>query len=156
MRTTLLIGIIALLTLSAAGPATRPSALAGGSVPIGTLGQPLGAAVTIEGQAPPAPQEVRKNNSVRVLIVDTVNGEKLPHPIGITVTNIERAPETGRCVLRGYESGRMIGNPPALEEWARKEGKEFTVPQAVWQWSSYFVALSVESPKDLRMLPPKE
>jgi hypothetical protein len=85
---------------------------------------------------------------VRTLRVDTVNGRKLREPVPTWVDNVA-LPEAGRCVLKGYEDCRMIGQPPAVEEAARESGKVIGQPQAGWQMQMFFVATSVVSPDGL-------
>ena len=117
-------------------------------MPYGILGRPLGSYLTIEG--------VRDANpyvkvGVCTLVVDSVNGKKLDKPVGIWVDNVVALPEAKRCKLRGYESGRIIGAPPAAFEAAKEEGKTFLPPQAGWQFEHYFIVLSVVQPKDLEI-----
>jgi hypothetical protein len=114
-------------------------------VPTGSLGQPLGRYLTVEG--------LRVEDGkvgVRTLRVDTVNGQKLREPVFIWIENVD-LPEGGRCVLKGYENCRMIGVPPAVVEAARESGKRVILPQAGWQMQMFFVATSVVSPNGLRI-----
>ena len=82
---------------------------------------------------------------VNTLLANTVNGKKLDTPIGIWVENVEALPKGTRCILRGYESGRMIGVPAAVAE---KE--HIPLPQARWQFFRFFIVTSVVEPKDLK------
>jgi hypothetical protein len=111
-------------------------------VPAGRLGYPLGTYLKIEG--------VKMVDGVktggRTLLVDMVNGKKLAEPTGVGVENIESLPTSTRCILRGYEMGGMVGQPPALEEADREEGKSVSLPQAGWQFRRWFVVLSVVEP----------
>ena len=114
-------------------------------IPGGRLGYPLGTYVRIEG--------IRADGfktGVNTLLVGTVNGKKLDQPVGIWVENVDSLPKGPRCVLRGYETGSMIGVPPAVIEAAKEEGKTVNVPQAVWQFRRYFIVTSVVEPKDLK------
>jgi hypothetical protein len=114
-------------------------------VPTGSLGQPLGRYLTVEG--------LRAEDGkvgVSTLMVDTVNGQKLREPVFIWIENVD-LPEGVRCVLKGYENCRMIGVPPAVVEAARESGKRVELPQAGWQMKMFFVATSVVSPNGLRI-----
>lgn len=109
-------------------------------IPSGKLGFKLGTYLTIEGVAP--------TNGIKVgnMLVDTVNGKKLETPVAILVENVGSIPKEGRLVIRGYESGKMIGLP---HEVAEKEN--IPLPQAGWQFFRFFVATSVVAPKDLKI-----
>ncbi len=112
-------------------------------VPIGRLGQPLGSYLKIEG--------VRAENSKSpALRVDTVNGRKLRQSVEVAVSNVD-LPKAERCVLKGYENGQMIGQPPAVVEAAREAGKEIVEHQAAWQMHMFFVATSVVPPNALQI-----
>ena len=87
----------------------------------------------------------------QTLLVDTVNGKKLNEPISVWVQNLQ-LPSKKRCVIKGYESGEMIGVPPAEVAAARELGKTVTPTQAVWQWRPFFVALRVISPDNIKPL----
>lgn len=110
------------------------------------LGHPLGAYLAIEG--------VRAESGkvgVRTLLVDTVNGKKLDRPVGVWIENVAALPKDRRCILRGYESGKMIGTPPAKIQAAKEAGREIKLPQAGWQFFHYFVVISVDEPQDLKI-----
>ena len=118
----------------------NPSELAG-QIPMGSLGYPLGTYLIIEGI------RLEKGKvGTRTLLVDTINGEKIKQPIPIWIENIKNPglPVGERCIIRGYESGKMIGLP---FEVAEKEN--IPVPQAGWQFQRYFVVTSVVGPKGL-------
>ena len=97
------------------------------------------------------------------LLVDTVDGKKLDEPITLLIRsaivvnhNLQPAsfslPAKQRCILKGFESGEMIGVPPAVSAAAEEQGwKEVPISQAVWRWRTYFVALVVVEPKDLEL-----
>jgi hypothetical protein len=151
---------IVILLFSVAGLVTIPIVLVGqehpakgprvpelrtGIVPIGSLGEPLGRYLEIEGT-----RVEGFKLGVRTLRVDTVNGRKLREPIPIWVDNVD-LPEAERCVLKGYEDCRMIVQPPAVEEAARESGKVIGQPQAGWQMQMFFVATSAVSPDGLRI-----
>src|SRR5262249_41414187 len=110
------------------------------------LGYQLGKYLTIEGVR----AEEGKVGS-RTLLVDTVSGKKLDKPVAVWVNNLD-LPAKQRCVLKGYETGKMIGTPPAVLEAAKEQGgKNVEARQAVWQWYPYFVALIVVEPKGLEL-----
>jgi hypothetical protein len=109
-------------------------------IPPGVLAPRLGAYLAIEG--------VRTDEvltaGARTLRVDTVNGKKLEKPVLIWIENVAELPENTRCILRGYESVRMIGVP---KEVLKQEKR--TPPQVGWQLQHYFIITSVVEPKDL-------
>ena len=108
--------------------------------PIGRLGYRIGSYLTIEGV-----RAEQGKGGVRTLLVDTISGFKLNEPVGIGIDNVE-LPAGERCVLKGYETGRWIGVPG---EVLRATGTP--APQALWQFSFYFLATSVEQPKTLKI-----
>ncbi len=115
-------------------------------VPIGSLGFPVGSYLTIEG--------VRLDGAkagARTLRVDTVNGQKLERAGAISVEKTEALPKGTRCVLKGYETFRMIGEPPAYEAAAVEAGRQITIPQVGWQVHLFFVTMSVVSPSGLKL-----
>ena len=116
--------------------------------PHGILGDHLGPYLTVEG--------VRAEGTFvgrQTLLVDIVNGRRLEKPVHIWVNNL-LLPGEKRCVMKGYESGEMIGKPPAVEAAAKEQGKPVGHVQAGWQWKPHFVALIVVEPKGLEL--PKE
>jgi hypothetical protein len=130
----------------------QPPAPGGGKVepngprhPSGKLGDDLGAYLTIEGMK----LEEGKVGE-RTLIVNTVNGKRLKKPIPIWIHNLD-LPSKTRCVFKGYETGHMIGTPPAVYEAAKEQGREVGGGQAAWQWHSFFVVLIVAEPKGLEL-----
>jgi len=114
---------------------TQPSP----SFPNGILAHPLGTFLVIEGI-----REEEGKVGVQTLAVDTINGRTLPNPINIWIDNVKNLPEGARCVLRGYESGKMIGLP---REVAEKEN--LCMPQACWQFRHYFIVTSIVEPASL-------
>ena len=116
----------------------------------GRLTDSLGELITIEGiQA-----EFGKGVDT-LLMVDTVNGVKLAEPRGVTIAGF-RIPKNVRCVLKGYETGSMIGTPPAVMDAAKEQGLEPPpVSQAEYQWSTHFVVLIVVEPQSLKLSPQK-
>ncbi len=120
---------------------THPSQIGSDAIHAGRLGYPLGTYLTIEG--------VRMEEGkvgTRTLLVDTINGQKLTEPIGVWIDNVKDPglPRGTRCVVRGYESGRMIGLPDAVAK-----AENLPVPQAKWQFRKYFIMTSVIEPKTL-------
>ena len=101
----------------------------------------MGTYLTIEGIRP----ESDDMTGGHVLRVDTVNGEKIPTPIEIVIANTEQLPKGIRCILRGYESGGMIGLP---DEVATRE--HLPPSQQEWGFSRWFVVTSIVEPKDLK------
>lgn len=104
------------------------------------LGHPLGKYLTIEGI-----RAERGKVGVRSLLVDRINGQEVSPPIGIWIENVDALPKGVRCILNGYESGRMIGVP---QEVAEKEN--MPSGQAMWQFQTYFLVTSVVAPQDLK------
>jgi len=114
-------------------------------VPAGRLGFPLGTYLRIEGVRVDGPKY-----GGRTLLVDSINGKKLDTPIDVGIENVDSLPKDKRCILRGYETGQMIGTPPAVEQAAKEDGKVITLPQAGWKFHRYFIVISVVEPKDLK------
>jgi len=131
------------------GPGGGKVESSGPHTPGGKLGVALGEYVTIEGVR----AEEGAFVGTRTLVADTVGGKKLDKSIRIWVNNLE-LPAKKRCVLKGYESGQMIGTPPAVHEAAKEQGRTVGDVQAAWQWRPHFVALIVVEPKGLEV--PKE
>ena len=129
--------------------------------PTGVLGDELGVYRTIEGFL---------SEGIKVetgtLIVDTVDGKKLDQPVSMVIRgamivnhNLQPAilslPPKQRCVLKGFESGEMIGVPPAVSMAAKEQGwSDVPMSPKHWQWRSYFVALVVVEPKGLEIRDP--
>ena len=116
-----------------------------GSGPRVVLGKGLGEYLTIEG--------VRAEKGMvgpRDMIVDTIDGKKLATPVHIGIRNVD-LPVKQRCVLKGYETGEMIGTPPAAQEAAKEQGREAKIEQAGWGWYPLFVVLIVVEPKGLEI-----
>ena len=126
--------------------------------PGGLLGDQLGTYLTIEG--------VRSEGAkmeTGTLLVDTVDGKKLDNPISLVIRgvsvvnhNLQSAslnfPAQQRCIFKGFESGDMIGVPPAVPAAAKEQGwQEVPMSPMQWQWRPYFVALVVVEPKGLEL-----
>ena len=124
--------------------------------PTGVLGDELGVYRTIEGFL---------SEGIKVetgtLIVDTVDGKKLDQPVSMVIRgamivnhNLQPAilslPPKQRCILKGFESGEMIGVPPAVSIAAKEQGwNDVPMSPINWQWRSHFAALVVVEPKGL-------
>jgi hypothetical protein len=133
-------------------PAARPRQ------PGGLLGDQLGRYLTIEGVKA---EGVKLESGT--LQVDTVDGKKLANPILLVVRgayiadhNLQPArldfPSDRRCILKGFESGEMIGVPPAVRTAAQEQGwTEIPMSPVDWQWRPHFVALVVVEPKELEL-----
>lgn len=129
--------------------------------PTGVLGDELGVYRTIEGFL---------SEGIKVetgtLNVDTVDGKKLDQPVSMVIRgavianhNVQPAtlslPPKKRCILKGYESGEMIGVPPAVSMAAKEQGwNDVPMSPQHWQWRSYFVALVVVEPKSIELRDP--
>src|SRR5207237_636136 len=105
-------------------PGDGPGTAAGAREPGGLLGHPLGSYLTVEGV-----RAEQGKVGVRTLLVDSINGRRLPKPVALWVENLDLPPQQ-RCTLKGYETGRMIGTPPAVFEAAREQGTAVGAPQA--------------------------
>jgi len=113
--------------------------------PTGRLTDRLGELITIEGMLPVDANG--KKGGTTSLRVDTVDGVKLNEPRGIHVGGF-RIPPNVRCVLKGYETGSMIGTPPAVLQAAKELGqKPPRESQAAYQWYTEFFVLIVVAPK---------
>ena len=113
----------------------------GVGIPRGRLGLPLGTYMTIEGIKSEAPK-----SGTYILFVDTLDGKKLEKSVSVPLENVHTLLSGVRYILRGYETGRMIGVPL---EVARKES--IPLQQAAWQFYRTFVVTSVVEPKDLKV-----
>jgi hypothetical protein len=109
--------------------------------PMGNLGYRVGTYLQVEGV-----REEHGKVGTGTLRVDTINGEKIATPVSIWIENVKGSglPSSKRCVVRGYESARMIGLP---DDVAKAEN--LPIPQAMWQMARYFIITSVVEPKEL-------
>lgn len=126
--------------------------------PGGLLRDQLGTYLTIEG----VKLEGGKVES-STLLVDTVDGNELDKPIslvirGAAVLNHNLQPAglalstQQRCIFKGFESGEMVGIPPAVAAAAKEQGwQEVPMSPVQWLWRPYFVALVVVKPKGLEL-----
>jgi hypothetical protein len=126
--------LLASIVLGAVG-----SSRADDPIPAGRLGHSLGTYLKIEGV-----RVLEGKVGTQTLLVDTVNGKLLDEPLAVWIDNVVALPKEGRCVLRGYESGRMIGLPPEVAK-----AENLPTPQAAWQFFRYFVMTSSVQPPDL-------
>jgi hypothetical protein len=131
--------------------ACLPSAHADHGIPNGRLGHPLGTYLRIEGVRAEAGKV-----GTQTLLVDTVNGAKLDPPIGIWIDNVSSLPKGERCIIKGYESGKMIGTPPAVIQAAKEAGRDIALPQAAWQFYRFFIMISSVQPQGLTVKPKSE
>lgn len=113
----------------------------GNSVPMGLLGFPFGTYLTIEGA-----RYDEFKTGICTLLVDTVNNKKLDSPVTIWIEDINGLPEKERCILRGYETGKMIGMP-SIPEY-----KNIQLPQFGWQFIRFFVATTVVRPESVKLV----
>ena len=106
--------------------------------PMGNLGYRVGTYLEIEG--------VRDTGGMvgQNLLVDTIRGEKIDNPVSLLIENVRELPLGRRCVIRGYESVRMIGLPEQVAE-----AEDLPPTQACWQMQRFFVMTSAVEPKDL-------
>ena len=121
----------------------HPRQMTSTPIPTGKLGHPLGTYLTVEGKRFDGIKSGRST-----LMVEKVNGRKLVKPVNIWVENVKHPgfPKNIHCVIRGYESGKMVGVPFAV---AKKE-KNITIPQTCWQFYRYFIMTSVVKPDSIK------
>jgi hypothetical protein len=81
------------------------------------------------------------------VVIDTVNGRRLDKSIAIPIRNATIA-DNARCILKGYETGEMTGEPPAVREAAKEEGKEIPPSASAWRWQTHFVVLIAVKPEN--------
>ncbi len=108
-------------------------------VPPGLLGYPLGTYLTIEGVAG------QTKGGIRVL-VETVNGKPCDSEVFIHVNNIYVTNKI-RCKIKGYETGGMVGVPPALKQL--DPNKNYRLQQSQWQFWRRFEPISIDHPEEL-------
>jgi len=113
------------------------------SVPVGILGYPLGSYLTIEGEG------YHDRKGPDSLVVEMVNGKKLETPIRISVGKIKPPGflKGQRYIIRGYESGGMIGS---MDAFYKHEDLNYR-PKPGWFFNSGFIATSVAQPKSLEI-----
>ncbi len=157
-----LVATLAWLSWLRAEAAPADSTDAGGPVdrgprrPGGLLRDQLGEYLTIEGV-------LAEGGKIETgtLMVDTVDGKKLDKPVPVLIHNLNapinrlRGLAKQRFVLKGYESGEMIGVAPAVWAAAKEQGWTDVNPSPVdWQWRPYFVALVAVEPEGLELAKP--
>jgi hypothetical protein len=110
---------------------------------LGQLGYPLGTYLMIEGtRAEKGGREIGF-----ILLVDKINSKSIDPPVPIVLHNLSSPlPTKERCVLCGYECGRMMGLPYLV---ARAE--KLSESQATWQFYRYFIVTSVVQPPSLQL-----
>jgi RNA polymerase sigma factor (sigma-70 family) len=136
-------------------PAPLAPGKTGPRQPGGVLGDRLGEYLTIEGVLA---EGVKIETGT--FVVDTVNGKKLDKPVPIVIRphdfNATRFDlptayvirPNCRTVLKGFESGEMIGVPEGVRAAAKELGRS-DVPMSPkdWQWRPYFVVYIMFEPK---------
>ena len=111
-------------------------------VPPGLLGYPVGTYLTIEGVAG------QTKGGIRVL-VETVNGQPLTSKTYIHINSIYVTEKT-RCKIKGYETGAMAGEPPAINQSGAESDPKWQLTQLnKWQFWRYFVPMSIDYPEKL-------
>jgi hypothetical protein len=112
--------------------------------PMGRLGYMVGTYVEIEGV-----QQLGTLLGNRTLRVDTIDGEKIEKSILLTIDNIGREglPPGKRCVLRGYETVRMVGLPEAVVT-----AEKLDQPSFYFQMHRYFIIRTVVAPAELNIV----
>jgi len=121
-------------------------------IPPGRLGFPVGTYLLIEGTRSPTLGGARvtaiKSDPLYTLSVDTVNGEKREHPILIEIDKGSLGnrclPAERRVIIRGYETGRMVGLPAEVAK-----AEQIPEPQEPWNFHRYFVLTSCVQPKEM-------
>lgn len=145
MKTLILCFLLVVLGLFAAGdqPLAEPfpEKHERVGVPIGVLGLHLGTFAIIEGQRATG-QGVR---GTRYLHVTGINGKNLETPVIIWIENAGSLPANTNILLRGYESGRFVGQP---RDVASREN--WTPAPAPFQFQHYFVVSSILEPEALK------
>ena len=103
---------------------------------IGVLGYELKIPLTIEGIK--QIRNPKKKIHARMILIDTVNSEKLEKPIPLHIKNVNTdILEAGtRCVFEGYQSG----------EWVGCDG--CTAPR---HFMHYFIVTFIVSPKSVKI-----
>ena len=109
-------------------------------VPSGLLGYPLGTYLTIEGLAR------QTKGGIRVQ-VEAINDVPCNAEIHIHVPRIYVTQNT-KCKIKGYETGGMVGVPPALIQ-LEPNNLNHRLQQATWHLWRSFVPTSIVYPKEL-------
>lgn len=109
-------------------------------VPIGVLGLHFGTFAIVEGHRAIG-RGIRGTQHLRVT---KINGKSLETPVNIWIENAGSLPADTQIILRGYESGRFVGQPTdvaARENW--------TTAPAMFQFQHYFIISSIVEPAEL-------
>ena len=146
--------VVASLCLAVAARGDAPQAdtpimIRAGMVPTGELGIPLGQLILLEGVRADGPKY--GNGTLKV---EKIDGKQLPSPVFAAIDNLD-LPKTGRCVIRVYETMKMVGQAPAYQQLAKlKNEPPPSEPQAAWQVRCFFVAIDVVEPASLKIRQP--
>ena len=138
--------VLALFTAACESPGVHSTAqdarAALQRTPDGSLGFPLGTYLSIEGF-----RTEGVNLGPPTLRVERIGDKACAPPIILPIDYGLRfeLPRGVRCVLRGYESGRMVGIPGAVAEAER-----LPLQQTVWHFFRHFVVTSIVEPESLR------
>jgi len=103
----------------------------------GMFGLPLGTYLKLEGQrvgTGKGPRRMGLGN----FRVERVNGRVQAAPLIVWVNRVTVLPAGTRCMVRGYETGEMTGEPLDVERHVPGP-----LPQAVWSFRPRLVVLSV-------------
>jgi len=116
--------------------------LSGNVILIGSLGNPLGRYVTIEGTKP-----AKALMMANPMEIDAVDGKVLAAPILMEIHGAAGLPEGTRCILHGYETGALVSTPddPAV--------KGAPAPQASYRFAVWFEVTEIKSPETLKKAP---
>ncbi len=153
-----------------AAMSSPPTLLRG--IPVGGLGFPVGTDITIEGTFPygkggdihppdgavfPAGGKVEGS----FMFVEAVNGRKLAEPVYVMLIegNGATLPAnrfTGRFSVRGYETFKLTGTPPAVAAASKESGESFTETQRGWEVTFEFAPLSSFAAVDSGAMKPIE
>jgi hypothetical protein len=112
----------------------------------------------VRGKLPPAQVETPdyEDRNLRRSLTNFLaalgkEGDAWFHMTAVTIGEIN-LPTKQRCILKGFESGEMIGVPPAVRLAAKEqEWQELPMSPVQWQWRPYFIALVVVEPKGLEL-----
>ena len=112
---------------------------------MGVLGHSLGTYLTISGI-----RQKKDPFSLITLVVDRINGVQLNSPVQIRMANSEKPwlPDNTRCTLNGYETGRMVGAPPAILKI--HGGQDPLGSSTYWHFQNEFVITSSVKPTSIK------
>lgn len=109
--------------------------------PIGVLGLHFGTFAIVEGQRAIG-RGIRGTQHLRIT---KINGKSLETPVNLWIENVGSLPADTQIVLRGYESGRFVGQP---HDVASREN--WTPAPALFQFQHYFIVSSIVEPAELK------